>query len=350
VWEFSPAATGTWRQLSPLGDPMPPRLQAAAVYDPVRDRVIVIGGDSGVGALLNDAWALNLSGDSTWGELHPTGTPPSPRRAHTVIYDPVGDRVIVYGGYDENSQRRGDLWALTLSGVPSWQMLVSSTAPPSGRSGHVAVYDPDGRRMIMYGGLTGPGQYSSEVWALSLDVTTPVAVSLASVDVASDLVRLTWSTEGAANLRATVQRSDAGSDDWIEVGSPTVSGSDKLVFEDRTVVAGARYGYRLLIPDGAMDPTWVTVPVLAILSLAGASPNPSEDGVAVRFSLPGKDAATLELFDLGGRRIASREVGSLGPGEHLVPLTERLHLSAGVYLIRLTQGGRALTAKACVVR
>jgi hypothetical protein len=87
-----------------------------------------------------------------------------------------------------------------------------------------------------------------------------------------------------------------------------------------------------------------------MLSLAGASPNPSENGIAVRFSLPGKDPATLELFDLGGRLVASREVGSLGAGEHLVSLSERLHLSAGVYLIRLTQAGRALTAKACVVR
>jgi len=94
----------------------------------------------------------------------------------------------------------------------------------------------------------------------------------------------------------------------------------------------------------------VTVPVPAILSLTGASPNPSETGVAVRFSLPGNDAAMLELFDLRGRRIAAREVGSLGPGDHLVPLSERLNLAAGVYLIRLSQGHRTLTAKAAVVK
>ena len=72
--------------------------------------------------------------------------------------------------------------------------------------------------------------------------------------------------------------------------------------------------------------------------------------MAVRFSLPGDERATLELFDLRGRRIASREVGSLGAGEHLMPLTDRGNLPAGVYLVRLTQGHRTLTAKACVVR
>ena len=348
VWECAPPTAGTWQPLAPGDEAMPGRSQAAAVYDPVRDRVIVIGGDAG--ALLNDVWSLNLSGDPTWAELHPIGTPPRPRRSHTAIYDPVGDRVIVYGGYDESLHRLGDVWALNLDGEPSWQLLTSRTVPPAGRAGHVAVYDPDGRRMIMYGGFMGAGQYSGEVWALSLDVTTPVAISLATVDVASDLVRLTWSTEAAANLRAAVQRSDAGSDEWVDIGNPTVSDGDRLVFEDRTVVAGARYGYRLMLPDGATAATWVTIPTPAILSLTGASPNPSPNGVAVRFSLPGKDPATLELFDLGGRRVASREVGSLGAGDHLVALSDRMQLSAGVYLIRLTQGGRRLIAKACVLK
>ena len=151
-----------------------------------------------------------------------------------------------------------------------------------------------------------------------------------------------------------VQRSEAGSEDWTDLGAPATPGGDKLVIEDRSVVAGTRYGYRLVVWENdqptTFDPTWVTVPVPAILSLSGASPNPSDTGVSVRFSLPGNDAATLELFDLKGRRVAAREVGSLGPGEHLVPLSERLNLAAGVYLVRLTQGHRTLTAKACVVK
>jgi hypothetical protein len=133
-----------------------------------------------------------------------------------------------------------------------------------------------------------------------------------------------------------------------------VSGSDRLVIEDRNVVPGARYGYRLVAWDGGqettLDPVWVTVPLPAALSLAGAYPNPSDHGIQVKFSLPGDQRATLELFDLKGRQIVSREVGSLGAGEHVVPLADRHSLPAGVYLVRLTQGRRALIAKACVVR
>jgi hypothetical protein len=233
-------------------------------------------------------------------------------------------------------------------------MLVSSTTPPAARSGHVAVYNPEQRRMVMYGGQIGASQYSSEVWSLNLDAITSVAISLTGTEVRSDLVRLVWSAEGAASLRTAVQRSMADSDEWVDLGAPTLSGNDQLVYEDRAVQPGVRYGYRLVVWQGGeqttLAPTWVTIPRPAILSLTGASPNPSEHGVAVRFSLPGEQRATLELFDLRGRRIAAREVGSLGAGDHLVPLSERGNLPAGVYLIRLTQGSRMLTAKACVVK
>jgi hypothetical protein len=87
VWECAPPASGTWRQLTAVGDPMPGRLQAASIYDPVRDRVLIFGGDGG--PFLNDVWALNLAGDPTWEQLHPAGGGPSPRREHTAIYDPV---------------------------------------------------------------------------------------------------------------------------------------------------------------------------------------------------------------------------------------------------------------------
>jgi len=51
---------------------------------------------------------------------------------------------------------------------------------------------------------------------------------------------------------------------------------------------------------------------------------------------------------VAGRRVASRDVGSFGPGRHQLELREAL--AAGVYLVRLSQGGRACYAKAVVLR
>jgi hypothetical protein len=70
----------------------------------------------------------------------------------------------------------------------------------------------------------------------------------------------------------------------------------------------------------------------------------------VAFTLASTAPATLDVVDLGGRRIISRAVGSLGAGRHLVRLDEGSAVAPGLYLVRLTQGGQSLIRKACVVR
>ena len=86
-----------------------------------------------------------------------------------------------------------------------------------------------------------------------------------------------------------------------------------------------------------------------VLALAGLSTNPATELRAL-FSLPDGSPARLELYDVGGRRIASREVGPLGAGSHVVPLGEGRVLAPGVYVLRLTRAGRSLTARGVILR
>jgi len=51
-----------------------------------------------------------------WVELHPDGAPPSSRELHTAVYDPIGDRMVVFGGLD-GANALNDVWALSLAGV-----------------------------------------------------------------------------------------------------------------------------------------------------------------------------------------------------------------------------------------
>jgi len=85
-------------------------------------------------------------------------------------------------------------------------------------------------------------------------------------------------------------------------------------------------------------------------AILGIHPNPMATGGTVRFALPGSAPAALELFDIAGRRVWSREVGALGPGEHDLPLSGGSRLPAGVYVVRLAQGGRIATARAISLR
>ncbi len=69
--------------------------------------------------------------------------------------------------------------------------------------------------------------------------------------------------------------------------------------------------YAMVTPG---SPVWGTA---QRLELEGARPNPAVAGqLTVAFTLPNAEPARLELIDVSGRRLAARDVGSLGPGRH----------------------------------
>ena len=78
-------------------------------------------------------------------------------------------------------------------------------------------------------------------------------------------------------------------------------------------------------------------------------PNPSSEGVRAVFLLPASGPATAELFDLRGRLIERRSYPNLPPGETAVVLGDA-GLEAGIYVVRLRQGGQSASAKAVIVR
>jgi hypothetical protein len=179
-------------------------------------------------------------------------------------------------------------------------------------------------------------------------------LSLASADATTDRVSLRWYTTDRAIAEADVERSD-GDDEWRVLARIAPDGSGMLSYEDTDIVPAHRYGYRLNVMLGgnvsAMGETWVSVPAGAEFALRNVQPNPSDGELSVSFALPGDAPARLEVLDLAGRRVASREVGALGAGTHVVRFTrEASALRPGVYAIRLTSGGRSVTTRAVVVR
>jgi hypothetical protein len=90
--------------------------------------------------------------------------------------------------------------------------------------------------------------------------------------------------------------------------------------------------------------------LLATFALIGTRPNPAHAAATIRFALPDESPAMLELHDIAGRRVWSREVGTLGAGVHELPLRDGESTSPGLYLIRLRQGPRTATLPLVVVR
>lgn len=115
--------------------------------------------------------------------------------------------------------------------------------------------------------------------------------------------------------------------------------------------------YQIVVEDGNLfaaraDGLWVRRATTSVpeaggpdaLRVALAGPNPVRDVARFRFQLPHAGDATLELFDVAGRRTASRVTGFYGAGAHETSV-DAARLAPGVYGARLTSGGASVTTR-----
>jgi hypothetical protein len=347
VWELAFSGGPVWNQLFPLGTPPAERGGHTAIYDPVRERMIVFGGWDGLEAR-NDTWALSLAGTPVWTEILPAGPLPPGRQRHAAVYDPVGDRMLVFGGVGDGVD--DGVWSLSLGGSPTWTKLALAGSSPKGRSGAAAVYDAPRHRMVLVSGYDGAVR--GDAWALDLAASSGSLVRLESAQARPDEVRVTWCLDTAPGFGATIYRDDGAG--WTGLAQGVSDAARRVVCEDRGVVPGERYGYRLgVVVDGVEElggEVWVDVPRVTGLALRGLAPNPAAQELTVAFTLASDAPARLELLDLSGRRVLDAAVPSPRPGDATLSLGSVSRVPIGLYLLRLSQGGKSVSTRACVLR
>src|SRR5262249_32711471 len=145
-----PPSCGDWRQVYLENGDLPLYVPAAAL-DPVRHRLLALGTSiytlSGL-----ELWELSLATpDADWHPVPMPAPPFSYRYNFTMIYDPVRDRLLLYGGSDNVGTSYGDVWALQLGGSLAWTQLVPE-AGPAIRLFNTFTYDPVRDRAIVFGG------------------------------------------------------------------------------------------------------------------------------------------------------------------------------------------------------
>ena len=155
---------GAWTKISPASGGPGGRYAHTTVYDAGNDRLILFGGLDVAGNPKNDVWALSLAGTPTWTQLTPAGTPPSARYGAGALFDRARQRMVLFAG-GTGTPNENDAWALTLGATPTWTKLTPS-GPPQGRQFHTVSYDPIGDRLLAYGGSSG--SILSDTWALPL--------------------------------------------------------------------------------------------------------------------------------------------------------------------------------------
>jgi Galactose oxidase, central domain len=180
VWTLSNAngVTGTpaWTMLTPSGPAPAARAGGSGVYDSANNRLIIFGGESGAGQLLNDVWVLSNAdgsgGAPVWTEIVPSGALPAPRNATSAVYDAANNRMTIFGGGDA-AGLLGDTWVLSnangLGGSAAWTELGPFGVFAEARAYHNSVYDPSKNAMVVFGGntATNPVADTNDVWVLS---------------------------------------------------------------------------------------------------------------------------------------------------------------------------------------
>jgi hypothetical protein len=177
VWALSLSGVPTWTRIEPVGPSPPGRVRASAVYDPVRDQLIVFGGStysytppSYTPIYFNDAWALPLGIAPVWEQWHPSGALPAGRDRHCAVYDPARDRMIVYGGTASpyGTGYFADAWSLSLTGTRAWTPLDATGPLPAARARATLTLDPPMDRLILHGGETSGHALLGDTWTLPL--------------------------------------------------------------------------------------------------------------------------------------------------------------------------------------
>lgn len=147
TWEWD---GGGWTQIMPANHPSS-RSGAALGFDPKRGvMVLFAGGFLNFNSTVtpnNETWTYN---GTDWS-LVTVSSPPAKRIGATMAWDPINQRLLMYGGNDQNGNALADTWAWTGT---TWTPVIASASPPGPRAFQNMALDVARKRIVMVGGGT----------------------------------------------------------------------------------------------------------------------------------------------------------------------------------------------------
>lgn len=278
----------TWEALTAPSGPSA-RADSALAWDGASRALLIFGGRRRAdNALLGDTW--KLEGD-TWLELFPASAP-LPRAEHAMIADNVAGRVVLVGGDDGlgNSQatREVESWEwkdaswirlatpgapmgvrqspLAFNAVRRRPMLhslgrtyeltgtrwleVFGDDPPLQRRGHAMAFDPIRREVVLFGGYDDSQGILGDTWLLPANSKPIASITGNPVALAGNTVRLTAANQ--FNDSQSSQQWDPISYRWSAAGTSAqtlaLEGRSSREVSFRTTACG-NYELELAVSD-----------------------------------------------------------------------------------------------------
>ncbi|MEW6592916.1 MAG: kelch repeat-containing protein [Candidatus Hadarchaeota archaeon] len=223
---FNPAAR-TWENLiTTQSTPISLRSDYGMVYDPITENIIMFGGTT-VATGIRETWMFNTI-TRRWDNLN-IATQPSARYNVGMVYDPITENVVLYGGRVSANEPLFDTWMFKPS-TRTWENVTPATRPEQ-RYAHSMVYDPFTENIVMFGGFTDGTGNQNDTWMFNpsartwndVTVNRPLARSGAGMTYASNIDKIvmfggngatyykdTWTYRSALYFPAVT-----ANDDWL---------------------------------------------------------------------------------------------------------------------------------------
>jgi N-acetylneuraminic acid mutarotase len=160
TWQYDLAAR-SWTEVSPANTRPVKRSFMRGVWDSLKQRLIILGGQTDSTPFLDDLWAW--SPVTEWQELARNPRPPA-RSRYSMVFQDQGAQIILFGG-DTEQGPVNDLWAFHSSGE-NWTKIPADGEPPQPRYGHDAVLVSQAPSLVIYGGYDGT-QVFDDLWSLA---------------------------------------------------------------------------------------------------------------------------------------------------------------------------------------
>jgi hypothetical protein len=317
VWTLPFVPPHEWRSPLVANDGPGRRLGSVAVYDPAGDRVLVFGGrDRGSYEPLGDLWELALTPSMRWRKIEAWGgVAPSPRAGAAFVYDPARRAAFLVGGDTGppgSRQLLDDTWQLVLEPEPRWVPIDPRGAVPPARAYAQAAYDPQHERVVVYSGMSRTG-FHNDTWALDVEADgAPVWRFLLY--------------EGTPPLPRAF-----GSMTWLPAR------------ESFAVFGGI---------SGALDQgdLWelsttgvLPKPSSSVLGAATVRPSPTTGPAHIEFTTGAAGSVRVSVHDLRGRRVRAYAIAHAPAGRQSVLWDGRdeagIEASPGVYFVRIEASG-----------
>lgn len=172
----------SWQEIFPRGTP--PALDGIAMaYDPVRNRVVLFGGTDFDFNFYDQTWELDLSSTPPeWTQVLAAG--PEARAQHEMVFNAATGRVLLVGGSNGNQQLT-DAWEFNGT---SWVQVASERPEISGPAGRTAIgfFQPPtgpGRAIQLTAAPSATYRLSGGAWVLD---STPILPALRDYALAND--------------------------------------------------------------------------------------------------------------------------------------------------------------------